>query len=91
MLEVLAFCDQKMAFKTSYNKDENANFRSEEIRTMKLSGRLFFENTRKTFRSNLIVVLVLESKGLKDSKLKGPGGSTGACCDLWVMEQLMVD
>ena len=33
---------------------------------MKLSGSLYFENTRKSFKSNLVlvVVLVLESKGL---------------------------
>ena len=34
--------------------------------TMKLPGCLFFENTRKNFKLNLVlvVVLVLESKGL---------------------------
>ena len=33
---------------------------------MKLSGYLFFDNTRKNFKLNLVlvVVLVLESKGL---------------------------
>ena len=35
---------------------------------MKLSGRLLFENTRKNFKLNLVVVdvvvLVIESKGL---------------------------
>ena len=33
---------------------------------MKLSGCLFFDNTRKNFKLNLVlvVVLVLESKGL---------------------------
>lgn len=52
-------------------------FLSEEIRTMKLSGRLFFENTRKPFQSSLVVVLLLESKGRKDSELEGAGGRRG--------------
>ena len=31
---------------------------------MKLSGCLFFDNTRKNFKLNLVLVVVLESKGL---------------------------
>ena len=47
----------------SFNNDNSANFYGEEKSTMKNSEMSFFNNTRKNFQSNLVlvVVLVLES------------------------------
>ena len=42
MLKVLAFCDRKMAFKTSSIKIKMRTFLSEEVRTMKLFGASIF-------------------------------------------------
>ena len=48
------------------SQDNSANFSGESKVQGSFPGSLFFENTRKNFQSNLalLVVLVLESKGL---------------------------
>ena len=50
---------------TSFNKDKNVNIFLVKKKYMKFSGVLL-ESTRTNFKSNLalVVVLVLESKGL---------------------------
>ena len=51
---------------TSFNKDDTTNFYGEKDVQRSCPGCLLFENTRKNFKLNLVlvVVLVLESKGL---------------------------
>ena len=50
---------------TSFTKGNSANFSTENGK-ISFPGSLYFKNTRKSFKSNLvlIVVLILESKGL---------------------------
>ena len=50
----------------SFKTDNIANFSGEKKSTVKSSGVSIFDNTRKNFKSILVVVvvLVLESKGL---------------------------
>ena len=61
MLEVLAFCNWERAQPPSITITVLTFLVKKRI-----SGCLFFDNTRKNFRSNLVlvVVLVLESKVL---------------------------
>ena len=47
---------------TPFNKNNIANFSGEKKSTIKLSGCLFFEKTRKNLV--FVVALVLESEGL---------------------------
>ena len=51
---------------TSSNQDNSANFSDESKVQRSFPAYLFFENTRKSLKSNLVllVVLVLESKTL---------------------------
>ena len=53
---------------TSFTKGNSANFSSEngKMTLARVRGSLYFENKRKNLKSNLalVVVLVLESKGL---------------------------
>ena len=64
MLEVLAFWNWERAQPPS--KTITVLTFLVKKNTMKNSGNLFLENTRKNFESNLVlvVILVLESKGL---------------------------
>ena len=64
MLHVLAFCDQERAQPPSITITMLSFLVKKS--TMKNSGVSIFDNTRKNFKSNLVlvVVLVLESKGL---------------------------
>ena len=50
---------------TSSNKHNSANFSGEKTYYETLRGVYFFYNTRKNFKSNLVLVfvLILESKG----------------------------
>ena len=51
---------------TSFNKPNSANFSGESKVRWSFPGSLFFDNMRKIFYLNLVlvVVLVFESKGL---------------------------
>ena len=51
---------------TSFNQDNSANFFGEEDAQWSYPGCPLFENTRKNFKLNLVlaVVLVLKSKAL---------------------------
>ena len=64
MLEVLAFCNLERAQPPSITITVLTFLVKKRI-----SGCLFFDNTRKNFKSNLVlvVVLVLESEGLSTS------------------------
>ena len=64
-LEVLAFCNRKRAQPSSITIKAVLTFRWKKVQ-WRIPGCLFFDNTRKNFKSNLVlvVVLVLESKGL---------------------------
>ena len=57
MLKILSFCDRQEGV-TSFNKNNRVNFYYEKKKkkSMKLSGCLFFENTRKNLESNVVVV-----------------------------------
>ena len=65
MLEFLALILQSGEGPTSFNNDNSVNFSGEEKYNEEFWGVYFFDNTRKNFKSNLIlvVVLVLECKG----------------------------
>ena len=60
---------------TFFNNDNCANFFGEKKVQSTISGCLFFEITRKKFKSNIVVVvvLVLESKGLNETHLVQAG------------------
>ena len=64
MFEVLAFCNRERAQPPSITITVLTFLVKKS--TMKNSGFLFFDNTRKNFKSDLVLVvgLVLESKGL---------------------------
>ena len=51
---------------TSFNNDNSANFSGEKKVQGRIPRCLFFDNTRKNFKSNLVLVavVVLESKSL---------------------------
>ena len=52
---------------TSFNNDNSTNFSGDKKKVQwRIPGCLFFDNTRKNFKSNLVLVVVpvLESKGL---------------------------
>ena len=51
---------------SSFNNDNSANFSGEKKYNEEFRGVCFFDNTRKNFKSSLVlvVVFVLESKGL---------------------------
>ena len=51
---------------TFFSKDNSANFFGEKEVQWRFLGCLLFENTRKNFKSNvvLVVFLALESKGV---------------------------
>ena len=51
---------------SSFNNHDNVNCSGEKKYNEEFRGVYFFDNTRKNFKSNLVlvVVLVLESKGL---------------------------
>ena len=65
MLEVLAFCNWERAQPPSITITVLTFLVKKKVQ-LRISGCLFFDNTRKNFKSNLVlvVVLVLESKVL---------------------------
>ena len=64
ILDVLAFCNLERAQPPSITMTVLTFLVKKS--TMKNSGGLFFDNTRKNFKSNLVlvVIFVLESRGL---------------------------
>ena len=64
ILDVLAFCNRERAQPPSITMTVLTFLVKKS--TMKNSGGLFFDNTRKNFKSNLVlvVIFVLESRGL---------------------------
>ena len=64
ILGVLAFCNRERAQPPSITMTVLTFLVKKS--TMKNSGGLFFDNTRKNFKSNLVlvVIFVLESRGL---------------------------